>query len=128
MIASILTSFIGSFLAFTAFFVLLMLGRTKPNPTHPVCAFCDASYPTKEQMQEHIRTCPKHPLSFYTTREAEQGRCGFVPPTRGYAPCTRAAGHSGPCAHSLAQPSPSAQGTGETETKNISKTVNGENA
>lgn len=26
--------------------------------------------------------------------------CGFRPPTSGYAPCTRAAGHEGPCAHS----------------------------
>jgi hypothetical protein len=29
-------------------------------------------------------------------------RCGFVPPTPGYAPCTRAKGHDGPCAHDLA--------------------------
>jgi hypothetical protein len=27
--------------------------------------------------------------------------CGFVPPTPGYAPCTREADHDGPCAHSL---------------------------
>lgn len=26
-------------------------------------------------------------------------RCGFVPPTPGYAPCTRLDGHDGPCAH-----------------------------
>lgn len=25
--------------------------------------------------------------------------CGFIPPTPGYAPCTRDKGHSGPCAH-----------------------------
>jgi hypothetical protein len=25
--------------------------------------------------------------------------CGFVPPTPGYAPCTRQKGHEGPCAH-----------------------------
>lgn len=29
-------------------------------------------------------------------------RCGFVPPTPGYAPCTREKGHGGPCAHALA--------------------------
>jgi hypothetical protein len=28
-------------------------------------------------------------------------RCGFVPPTRGYAACTRLKGHPGPCAHDL---------------------------
>lgn len=28
-------------------------------------------------------------------------RCGFVPPTPGYAPCTRDKGHNGPCAHPL---------------------------
>jgi hypothetical protein len=27
--------------------------------------------------------------------------CGFIPPTPGYAPCTRERGHSGPCAHPL---------------------------
>lgn len=27
--------------------------------------------------------------------------CAFVPPTPGYAPCTRRAGHPGPCAHPL---------------------------
>lgn len=32
----------------------------------------------------------------------ETGTCGFVPPTPGYAPCTRAGGHEGPCAHPLA--------------------------
>lgn len=26
-------------------------------------------------------------------------RCGFVPPTPGFAPCTRDKGHDGPCAH-----------------------------
>src|ERR1035437_3885703 len=30
--------------------------------------------------------------------------CGFVPPTPGYAPCTRERGHGGPCAHELATP------------------------
>jgi hypothetical protein len=30
-----------------------------------------------------------------------RARCGFVPPTPGYAPCTREAGHAGPCAHPL---------------------------
>lgn len=37
--------------------------------------------------------------------------CGFVPPTPGYAPCTRPAGHDGPCAHSFdtdAPPKPAA--------------------
>ncbi len=29
-------------------------------------------------------------------------RCGFVPPTPGYGPCTRNRGHEGPCAHPLA--------------------------
>ncbi len=28
-------------------------------------------------------------------------RCGFIPSTPGYAPCTRAKGHDGPCAHDL---------------------------
>ena len=27
--------------------------------------------------------------------------CGFIPPTPGYAPCTRSACHDGPCAHPL---------------------------
>jgi hypothetical protein len=30
--------------------------------------------------------------------------CGFVPPTPGYAACTRQAGHTGPCAHKFAKP------------------------
>jgi hypothetical protein len=31
-------------------------------------------------------------------------RCGFIPPTPCYAPCTREWGHSGPCAHPFAEP------------------------
>ncbi len=31
----------------------------------------------------------------------EAGVCGFIPPTPGYAGCTRRKGHSGPCAHAL---------------------------
>lgn len=30
---------------------------------------------------------------------AEHNRCFRVPPTVGYAPCTREKGHDGPCAH-----------------------------
>lgn len=30
--------------------------------------------------------------------------CAFVPPTPGYAPCSRLKGHSGPCAHYLQLP------------------------
>jgi hypothetical protein len=26
-------------------------------------------------------------------------RCNFIPPTAGYAPCSREKGHDGPCAH-----------------------------
>jgi hypothetical protein len=32
--------------------------------------------------------------------------CGFIPPTPGYAPCTRQKGHDGPCAHPLAPKPP----------------------
>jgi hypothetical protein len=32
-------------------------------------------------------------------RLIDRAVCGFVPPTPGYAPCTREDGHDGPCAH-----------------------------
>lgn len=47
--------------------------------------------------------------------------CGFVPPTPGYAPCTRPReregeiGHEGPCAHPLLEPYPR-RATGSSET------------
>lgn len=30
-------------------------------------------------------------------------RCGFIPPTEGYGPCSRKKGHDGPCAHDFAE-------------------------
>jgi hypothetical protein len=32
---------------------------------------------------------------------SEMLRCGLVPPTPGFGPCHREAGHDGPCAHGL---------------------------
>lgn len=32
---------------------------------------------------------------------ADKEVCGFIPPTPGYAACTREKGHTGPCAHPL---------------------------
>jgi hypothetical protein len=37
-------------------------------------------------------------------RKQNEQVCGFVPPTPGYAACTRAKGHDGPCAHHELQP------------------------
>jgi hypothetical protein len=71
---SIIAAFIGSFLAFTLFFVLMMLRPKKKKQPVMICAFCEAVYPTKEQMQEHIRTCPKHPLSRYTAPESPEAK------------------------------------------------------
>jgi len=56
-------------------------------------------------------TVPVHRKEVYEAiqrenREAAKikaATCGFVPPTPGYAPCTRAKGHEGPCAHPLAK-------------------------
>lgn len=53
--------------------------------------------------QDHLEslTCPVaiDPRVLAQLIAAGGGVCGFVPPTPGYAPCTRTKGHDGPCAH-----------------------------
>lgn len=41
------------------------------------------------------------PEKEYYNRLRRPIRCGLVPPTPGYAGCTRDKGHNGPCAHAL---------------------------
>jgi hypothetical protein len=66
MITDLIGSFIGTF---SAWFVAALWVARKPRRRIPTCAFCNVITKTDEEMQEHIRICPKHPLSQYTARE-----------------------------------------------------------
>ena len=64
---------------------------------------------TEDELINILGARPGHDLvAFYDDFQAKLPKyrgayrlCGFVPPTPGYAGCTRAKNHSGPCAHPL---------------------------
>lgn len=55
--------------------------------------------PTQMAMGPVSKTGEDKTLESSTLSLAAMKTCSFKPPTFGYAPCTRAADHRGPCAH-----------------------------